>query len=419
MCGILGFVDFHCDSSVALLEAMTESLHHRGPDYQDSFHSDQGIFILGLGHTRLAILDTSASGNQPMHFQNWSIVLNGEIYNFREIREELLMLGHHFVSESDTEVVLKSFASWGKECVDRFIGMFAFVIYDHKKQELYACRDRLGVKPLFYYFDGDILIFGSELKPLMKHPSFRKEINFDAMQLYFQYGYVPGPLCIFEQTNKLEPGTWLTFSIETKKISISKYWEITDYYSKPILNIRYEDAVDEVHYLLQSSCKYRMVADVPVGLFLSGGYDSSTVTAILQKDAIQPLKTFTIGFPDGLDESQHARKVAAYLGTDHTSYDCTKEDAISIIPTLPFYFDEPTSDISAIPTILAARLAKEQVTVALSADGGDEIFAGYDGYVTIPQRFEKLKQIPFQSAMATAIGPLNQMEFLVIASDTN
>lgn len=411
MCGIVGFVDFHCNSSVVLLEAMTQSLRYRGPDHQDSFYLDQGHFVVGLGHTRLAILDISASGNQPMHYQQFSIVLNGEIYNFKEIRETLKMQGHHFQSNSDTEVVLKSFAEWGKDCVNHFIGMFAFVIYDHKKHELYLCRDRVGVKPLYYFYNDEILIFGSELKALMEHPSFRRDINFSAMQMFFQYGYVPGPLSIFERTFKQDPGTWLTFSIDTKHISIDRYWDISDHYSKPTHDIKYETAVEEVHSLLISACKYRMIADVPVGLFLSGGYDSSMVTAILQKDAIRPLKSFTIGFPDGKDESVHARKIAAHLGTEHTSYDCSKDDAISIIPTLPYYFDEPCSDISAIPTILAARLAKEKVTVALSADGGDEIFAGYNGYVTIPRRLEKLNQIPFQSAVAKVLSPLNHLDF--------
>jgi asparagine synthase (glutamine-hydrolysing) len=412
MCGIVGFVDFHCNSSVVLLEAMTESLRYRGPDHQDSYFLDQGNFVIGLGHARLAILDISASGNQPMHYQHWSIVLNGEVYNFREIKEDLVNLGHHFASESDTEVVLKAFASWGKECVHRFIGMFAFAIYDHNKRELYLCRDRVGVKPLYYFFDRDILIFGSELKPLMKHPSFRPEINQNSMQLFFQYGYIPGPQTIFESTSKLDPGTWLTYSIDKRNISFERYWDVTDHFSMPTRSIKFETAVEEVHNLLISACKYRMVADVPVGLFLSGGYDSSMVTAILQKDPPRALKTFTIGFPDGMDESVHARKIASHLGTEHTSYDCSKEDAISIIPTLPFYFDEPSSDISAIPTILAAKLAKEQVTVAISADGGDEIFAGYNGYLTIPRRFEKLKQIPFQSAMAKVFAPLNDLEFL-------
>lgn len=411
MCGIVGFVDFHCNSSVVLLEAMTQSLHYRGPDHQDSYYLDQGHFVVGLGHTRLAILDISASGNQPMHYQHWSIILNGEIYNFRELKEELITLGHHFVSETDTEVVLKAFASWGKDCVDRFIGMFAFVIYDHSKRELNMCRDRVGIKPLYYFYNGEILIFGSELKALMEHPSFHRDINFSAMQLFFQYGYIPGPQSIFEKTFKQDPGTWLTFSIDTKHISINKYWDVTAHYSKPTHDITYETAVDEVHNLLHSACKYRMVADVPVGLFLSGGYDSSMVTAILQKDATRPLKTFTIGFPDGTDESVHAKKIASHLGTEHTSYDCSKEDAIAIIPTLPFYFDEPCSDISAIPTILAAKLAKEKVTVALSADGGDEIFAGYNGYVTIQRRLEKLKQIPFQSALAKILSPLNNFDF--------
>lgn len=413
MCGITGFIDFKFSSSVEILDRMVQSLIHRGPDNQDSYYQDNENFALGLGHTRLAILDTSASGNQPMHFQHWSIVLNGEIYNFKEIRDSLIKLGHHFQSNSDTEVVLKSFAEWGKDCVNHFIGMFAFVIFDHKKLELYLCRDRAGVKPLYYYFKDDILIFGSELKALMVHSAFQKVVNQDAVHLFFQYGYIPGPMSIFKHTNKMEPGTWMTFSIDTRSIVSTVYWDVLDYYTLPVNPIKYEDAVEEVHNLLRSACNYRMVSDVPVGIFLSGGYDSSMVTAILQKDADVPLKTFTIGFPDGKDEAPHAKRIADFLGTEHTSYDCTRDDAIEIIPTLPYYYDEPCADISAIPTILVSKLARKKVTVTLSADGGDEIFAGYNGYLSIPQRMEKIKQIPFQSTIAGVLKGIAKVPFLM------
>jgi asparagine synthase (glutamine-hydrolysing) len=395
MCGLSGFVDFKRNSTQGILEAMQQTLLHRGPDDKGKIFIAQDTFQIGLAHTRLSILDTSPLGHQPMTFRQFTIVLNGEIYNFKEIREELFKLGHSFTSNSDTEVVLNAYAAWGKNCVNKFIGMFAFVIYDAELQQLSICRDRVGVKPLFYYWHDGLFLFASELKAFHSHPGFRKEINQEALALYLQHGYVPGPKCIFDHAFKLEPAYWLVFDFKKKLIKKDCYWSIDAVFQQPLLNISYSDAKQQLESLLQSACNYRMVADVPVGIFLSGGFDSTLVTALLQKESNQRLKTFTIGFPDGIDEAPYAKQIAEHLGTDHTSYNCTETDAKAIIPELAYYYDEPCADISAIPTILVSRMAHQQVTVALSADGGDELFAGYDGFKQHIELIKRVRKVPF------------------------
>ncbi len=383
MCGITGFCDFNRKLTKENLNKANEQLHHRGPDSGDVAFFDAGNAAVGLGHRRLSILDVSSNGSQPMYSDDKSVViiLNGEVYNFKEIRKELIDLGYQFHSDSDTEVIIKAYQQYGIESVNKFIGMFAYAIYDIKKQEIYLLRDRPGVKPLYYYHKDGCLLFGSELKALYAYPSFQKEINDKAVTLFFKYGYIRAPHTIFKNTYKIQPGHYIKIDIRKNQVTDHKYWDVIDYYNKPKLNISEEDALNEVEKLFISAFQYRMVSDVPVGVFLSGGYDSSVVSAILQANSTQKIKTFTIGFHEKKwDEAPFAKQIAAHIGTDHNEYYCTTKEAQDIFPLLADIYDEPFGDSSGIPTTLVSRFARKQVTVSLSADGGDEIFAGYTKY---------------------------------------
>jgi asparagine synthase (glutamine-hydrolysing) len=394
MCGIAGFIDFRSDSSLETLKNCTDALSHRGPDGSGYEIIPDGEAQVALGHRRLSIIDLSTGGAQPMHYKDLSIIFNGEIYNYAEIRKELQTLGHSFLSHSDTEVILHAYEQWGEEMLHRFIGMFAFAIYDKAKKELTCFRDRAGVKPFYYFWSDDLFLFGSELKAFHQHPRFKRSINLQAVYQFVQYGYIMAPLTIFEDTTKLLPGHYLKVNLRTKQVARYKYWDVNDAYHQR-LDISEEDALSEAERLLRSSCNYRMVADVPVGVFLSGGYDSSAVTALLQKDRTEKIKTFTIGFyEEGYNESVHAREVAKYLGTDHTEYYCTTKEAQDIIPQIPQFCDEPFGDSSIIPTTLVSRLAREKVTVALSADAGDETFAGYPKHSLALGLLQKVQRVP-------------------------
>lgn len=395
MCGITGFIDYSTSTPADVLTLMTNAFSHRGPDDSGSEVFNTPFAQVGLGHRRLSILDLSPAGHQPMRYKNTYIIFNGEIYNFHLIRNELIGLGHTFNSTSDTEMILHAYQEWGEDCVHRFIGMFAIVLFDSDKNEVLLLRDRAGVKPLYYYVAGNVVLFASELKTFHKHPSFHKAIDPSALRLYLNYGYVPSPHSIFKNTFKVPPGSRIRIDLKTRALDHHTYWNVIDQYNKPKLDIPYAEAKEELHRLFISAFQYRMVADVPVGVFLSGGYDSTAVTAILQKQSSQKLKTFTIGFREkGFDEAVHAKAVASHLGTSHTEHYCSVEEALEIIPKLPFYFDEPFGDSSAIPTILVSKLAVKEVTVALSADAGDEIFAGYGRYRTNLALFNKFQSIP-------------------------
>lgn len=395
MCGISGFADFTKKSGKDVLEKMNRMLAHRGPDGEGYGLYNDPAATIGLGHRRLSIIDLTEGGRQPQSFQSLYITFNGEIYNYAEIKKELELKGHEFHSHSDTEVILHAYKEWGNACLQKFIGMFALVIYDEGNQKLFACRDRAGVKPFFYYMKDGLFLFGSELKALLQHPGFIKEINTDAAAAYMQYGYVPTPHCIFKNTCKLKPGHFLELDLTKQSMLTTQYWNVYDAYNKPLLNISLPDAVNETERILSTAFQYRMVSDVPVGVFLSGGYDSACVTALLQKNNTEKIKTFTIGVPDaGLNEAPYAKETAAHLGTDHTEYYCTATEALEIVPQLPFFYDEPFADSSAIPTSLVSKIAREKVTVALSADAGDEIFAGYNRYDYIMKYGKKLQQIP-------------------------
>lgn len=394
MCGITGFIDYHKNTSESILDKMTATLNHRGPDDSGTEIYINDNATVGFGQTRLAIIDLSPGGHQPMEYKNLSLIYNGEIYNYKEIKEELKTFGHQFISTSDTEMILHAFEEWGPGCVEKFIGMFAFVIYDKKEKKIYIFRDRAGVKPLYYYQREDLFLFGSELKAIMQHPSFKKTIDRSALRAYFDFSYIPTPYSIFENTNKLEPGSYLVYNLAGNNIEHRTYWKAIDYYKQPKLNIDYKEAREHLHKLLKSAFQYRMVADVPVGVFLSGGYDSTAVTAILQNSMSANLNTFTIGFEQGHNEAPFAKNTADFLGTNHHEYTCTTKEAQEIIPSIPYYYDEPFADSSAIPTMLVSRFAKEFVTVALSADAGDELFAGYRSYPDLLNKLKWMNQIP-------------------------
>lgn len=349
-----------------------------------------------------------------MHWQHLWLCFNGEIYNYTEIKTDLVKLGHSFVGDSDSEVILHAYGEWGELCLHRFIGMFALVIYDIEKEHVFCARDRAGVKPFFYYFKDGLFLFGSELKAFHKHPEFEKKINHDAIAAFMQYGNVPTPHCIFDQCKKLKPGH--TISVQLTKIPASIadieqkcYWNVYTSYNAPKLDLSYSEALNQTEELLTSAFNYRMVADVPVGVFLSGGFDSSCVTALLQKERSEKLKTFTIGVPDiGLNEAPYAKDIAKHLGTDHSEINCTEAEALQMIPDLPTFFDEPFADSSAIPTTLVSKMAREKVTVALSADGGDEIFAGYNRYDYLMRYGKRLNNIP-SIARKSLVGIMNKV----------
>ncbi len=381
MCGIAGFFDFTKNTSASVLQKMTDALIHRGPNDAGYEVIDNPYASIGLGQRRLSIIDLSANGRQPMHFENLSLIFNGEIYNYNSIREELIKAGYSFHSTSDTEVILKGYHKWGDAVVNKFIGMFAYIIYDSAKNEVTICRDRAGVKPLYYYWNNNILLFASELKSLHQHPSFQKEVDVNSLSLFLQYSYIPAPHTIFKNTFKLKPAHYLKLSLATKNITETRYWDVCNYYNKPTFDISEDEAIDEVEKLLISSYEYRMVADVPVGLFLSGGYDSTSVASILQKNRTEKLKTFTIGYKEAaFNEAPEAKRIAAYLGTDHHEWYITAADAADVFHKLPEIYDEPFADNSVVPTALVSKLASQHVKVSLSADGGDEVFAGYNKF---------------------------------------
>lgn len=388
MCGIAGFIDFSCGTNGDRLQAiaarMTESLLHRGPD-------DGGIWMdpdagVALGHRRLSILDLSPQGRQPMRSEcgRYVIVFNGEIYNHNDIRRELDRQDPTaWRGRSDTEVMLAAISRWGVESsVERFNGMFAFALWDRTERSLHLVRDRLGEKPLYYGWSGTHFLFGSELKPLRRHPQFEGRINRNALALYMRHNYVPAPHSIYEGIFKLPPATILKVG-DSKPSSPRPYWsaekEAVRGMADPVASA--EAAVAQLDVLIRNSVKLKMEADVPLGAFLSGGIDSSVVVAAMQAQSSRSIKTFTIGFNESAyDEAVFAKAVAGRLGTDHTELYVTPQEAQAVIPKLPTIYDEPFSDSSQIPTFLVSQLARRQVTVSMSGDGGDELFGGYNRY---------------------------------------
>jgi asparagine synthase (glutamine-hydrolysing) len=385
MCGIAGFVSLSTPGSGSpageeVLCGMNDALSHRGPDAEGIFLEKDGS--AGLAHRRLAIIDLTETGAQPMHGRDGEsvIVFNGEVYNFAEIRTDLEAKGARFRGGSDTEVILAAYQEWGRDCVKRFIGMFAFAIWDRKNRTLLLARDRLGVKPLYYYRKGGLFLFGSELKPLFRHQGFSAEIEERALQFYLQYQYVPAPHCILKDCRKLLPGHVGVLSPDGSWEE-TPFWDAAPFYHEPSALRAEEDAVEELESLIRSSVRYRMISDVPLGAFLSGGVDSSLVVAMMQSLSSRPVKTFSIRFrEEGFDEGEHARRVAEHLGTEHHEKFCTREEAFPLIRRLPEFYDEPFADSSAIPTMMVSEFCRQHVTVSLSGDGGDELFCGYPRY---------------------------------------
>lgn len=378
MCGINGVIDFSKKCRKEELLRMTESIQHRGPDSGGSEWFESEKYNLGLGHRRLSILDLSDAGHQPMYKHNNWISYNGEIYNYRDIQKRLIEKGYEFNSNSDTEVILSAYQEWGIDCLKMLEGMFSIAIYDKEEGILFLARDRAGMKPLYYYYYKDLFLFASELKAFHKIKGFQKEICHKGISAYFQNGYIPSPQSIFKYTKKVQQGQYCILNVVSKDLHCNNYWTIKQKPKKEINTEDLKEAIDHTEELLTKSCLSHMVSDVPVGMFLSGGYDSSTVAAMIQKNSNSKLKTFTIGFDDSqYNEAPYAKNVAEYLQTDHTELICRLEEAKKIIPQLADIYDEPFSDYSAIPTYLLSELTREHVKVVISADGGDELFVGY------------------------------------------
>jgi asparagine synthase (glutamine-hydrolysing) len=409
MCGIVGFRSLNNFKALReFLPEATACLTHRGPDDSGFFFDERGG--IGLGHRRLSVIDLSEAGRQPMSSEDGrvQIVYNGEVYNFREIRETLEKKGHGFKSSTDTEVILKSYIQWGIECLQRFVGMFSLAIWDSRKQGLYLARDRLGIKPLYYYFNPGTLLFASELKGLMAFRSFERELEPDSIPLFLHYQYVPAPRTIFRNTYKLLPGNYLLYDGQT--MSAHTYWSPPDIpQAAKEAEIDEEDLLPQLDKLLTEAVSARLISDVPLGALLSGGIDSSMVVALMQKVSTSPVRTFSIGFNEkGYNEAPWAAKVAQQLGTDHTELYVTPQEAMEVIPGLPEIYDEPFADSSAIPTFLVCSLARSQVTVALSGDGGDEQFAGYVRYWTTQAMAHGIQRLllPVRKFLANILGAI-------------
>ncbi len=402
MCGFAGFIDLaRCTPEETLLaraEGMAARLCHRGPD-GDGVWAD-AVAGLGLGHRRLAILDLSPAGHQPMVSADgrYVIAYNGEVYNFPELRAELEAEGMTFRGNCDTEVVVEAIAAWGLEAaLGRMTGMFAFALWDKAERTLCLVRDRLGIKPLYWGRCGGHFLFASEIKALHAHPAWKATVDSDALAAYLRFGYVPSPRSIYIGINKLDPGTFLTLH-EKGEPEIRRYWalrEITRSARTRQGDLDDTETTDRLDGLLRHAVKGRMAADVPLGAFLSGGVDSSTVIALMQAQSSRPVKTFSIGFTESaFDESGEAAAVARHLGTDHTELMVSPADALAVIPDLPHIYDEPFADSSQIPTYLVSRLASRQVSVALSGDGGDEMFAGYNRHRLAAGAWPRLERVP-------------------------
>ena len=399
MCGIAGFIDCRrqtpADRLDALAEGMAESLKHRGPD-------DSGIWTdaesgLALAHRRLSVRDLSATGSQPMISGDGRYVLtyNGEIYDIDSMRADLEGRGVDFRGSSDTEVLLYACAEYGvAEALTRLNGMFAFALWDREERTLTLARDRLGIKPLYWSHGNGLFLFGSELKALAVHPGWRPQVNRDALAAYTQLSYVPAPLCIWSGVNKLEPGTFLVLR-QGAAAKISRYWDMASIACQDRQSLEAEEAADELERLLRQSVRRRTVSDVPLGVFLSGGVDSSLVAALMQAESATPVKTFTVGFDEAAyDESKDAEKVAKRLGTDHNAITVTSRQALDCIPDLPRLYDEPFADSSQIPMLLISRFTRRHVSVALSGDGGDEMFAGYNRYLWAERHWPRQRMTP-------------------------
>ncbi|MDC0309230.1 asparagine synthase (glutamine-hydrolyzing) [bacterium] len=393
MCGIVGIATTEPPSERAWLTAGRDALAHRGPDDAGEWWS--GCGRVGLAHRRLSILDLSPLGRQPMHRTEagLSIVFNGEIYNFAELRQELEHFGHDFRSHSDTEVLLVAYAQWGTECVSRINGMFGFAIYDEPRQQVFLARDRAGEKPLFYRHDVATLVFGSELKAILANPALARRIDPEALDCYLSMGFVPGERCILQGYRKLAPAHAMVFDLGAGKARVWRYWELPEW-DASTATLDEAALVDELEVLLEDAVGRQLVADVPVGVLLSGGVDSSLVTAMAVRRS-NKVNTFSIGFPGHgkLDETPHARLIARHFGTEHVELMAEPATA-DLLPMLARQFDEPMVDSSMFPTWLVSHLVRQHCTVALGGDGGDELFGGYSHYSRLRWMEQRLALMP-------------------------
>ena len=404
MCGICGYISRQNIGERALA-AMNDTMVHRGPDDAGAEVMEaQDCYMVGLAQRRLAIIELSPLGHQPMHSADGrlSVVFNGEIYNFLELKKELS--DYPFRSSSDTEVILAAWLKWGKDCVHHFNGMFAIALFDRGTQELVLIRDRIGKKPLYYWVSDSGLVFGSELKPILSCPGFPGRIRRDVLARYLYQQYLNAPETIFENVYKVEPGGMVTF--QRGELRTEKYWDLAAVYKREAAQqvTSYEEAKEGLKAKLRRAVQLRMISDVPLGCFLSGGYDSSLVSALAQEAlGSEPLKTFSIGFTDEkYNEAEYARAVAEHLGTQHRTMIISESEMLSLVQSIPQYFDEPFADSSQIPTMLVSQLAREDVTVALSGDGGDEFYCGYNLYDNV----KAAQRLDFLGAAAHGIGQL-------------
>ncbi|MCH9756772.1 MAG: asparagine synthase (glutamine-hydrolyzing) [Gammaproteobacteria bacterium] len=412
MCGLVGFLggQFQEDSAVPILEKMSDMLIHRGPDDAGAWFDAEAQ--VGLGHRRLSIIDLSSAGHQPMSSSSgrYVLVLNGEIYNYKQLREILSKSGSiQWKGHSDTETLLGGFDSWGIQAtIERAVGMFAFAVWDKKERRLILGRDRLGEKPLFYGWQQGSFLFASGLKAVQSHPAFKGVVNRDALALLMRHNTIPAPYCIWQGMHKLEPGCLLSVSRDNPEPVITTYWsgkKVVEEGIRSPFKGSAEDAVSALDKVLSESIRMQMVADVPVGAFLSGGVDSSTVVALMQAQSSRAVRSFSIGYQEAqYNEAEHAKAVAKHLGTEHTELYITPNDALSVIPKLADIYDEPFSDSSQIPTFLVSQLAKQQVTVSLSGDGGDELFGGYNRYLMVNQLWRMLSKLPLGLRRVTGRG---------------
>ena len=407
MCGIVGFLQSEVftssENTQQCLQSMTDSIIYRGPDSEGRWYDldDQ----IALGHRRLAILDLSESGHQPMLSDDdrYVMAFNGEIYNHLEIRQEIesaiptiIWKGH-----SDTETLLKAIQVFGwEETLQKLVGMFAIALWDQQQKELTLARDRMGEKPLYWGWSGETVLFGSELKALKAHPAFNAEIDRDALALLFRYNYIPAPYSIYSGIEKLLPGHFVKIKIGQTREEVSpiSYWSLKETVEKgvsaPFIGSDAE-AIDLLEHTIKHSLLGQMAADVPLGAFLSGGVDSSTIVALMQAESNKPIKTFAIGFDEpGYNEAEYAKAVAEHLGTEHTEFYVTAKDALEVVPLLSSIFCEPFADSSQIPTYLVSKMAKQHVTVALSGDAGDELFGGYNTYQLLPKIWKMVSPLP-------------------------
>lgn len=394
MCGFNGIISKKTHRNLKFLNNSKKFIERRGPDafHYCQYNNSENNFY--FNHARLSIIDLNDSSNQPFEKSGYTLVYNGEIYNYKEIKKELINRGVSFITNSDTEVVLESYKFWGINCLQKFIGMFAFAIHDIKQNKVILVRDRAGVKPLYFYNDDFKIVFSSDQYSLKYLSKKQFELNLNSVNRFFEVGYSDNNCTYLKSVNKVESGTYITFDLDSYKPKKTTYWNPSDFFN--IKNQQNENQIlESLEEILTSSFEYRMVSDVPVGIFLSGGYDSSIVSAILKKKLGHDITCYTIGFNDNkFDESKYAGEVAKHLGVKHKSYNCSFDDTKEYFSKLVDVYDEPHGDMSAIPTLLVSKYASKDVKVVLSADGGDEIFGGYHKYISAIKTQKKIKLLP-------------------------